>query len=79
MAALRPRDIRLLSITELAHRILSGDAAGPELLRRLARDERAGVRALAARLARQEMRAAQESARLDSLRAVEVSYPYRSW
>jgi len=72
MAALRPRDIRLLSITELAHRILSGDAAGPELLRRLARDERAGVRALAARLARQEMRAAQESARLDSLRAVEV-------
>ena len=72
MAALRPRDIRWLSIGDLTRRVLTGDPVTPPVLRRLRRDERAGVRALAARLARREAREARESARLDGLRAVEA-------
>lgn len=72
MAALRPRDIRVLSIADLTRRILAGDPLSPQVLRQLRRDERAGVRALTARLARREAREARESARLDGLRMVEV-------
>lgn len=71
MAALRPRDIRALSIADLVRRISSADLVSPAVLRRLRRDERAGVRALAARLARREARESQERARLDGLLAVE--------
>src|SRR5574341_1411331 len=71
MAALRPRDIRALSIADLVRRISSGDLVSAAVLRRLRRDERAGVRALAARLARREARELQERNRLDGLLAVE--------
>ena len=72
MAALRPRDIRSLSIGDLTRRVLAGDAPAPQILRRLRRDDRAGVRALAVRLIRREVREARETARLDGLRAVEA-------
>jgi ribonuclease HII len=71
MAALRPRDVRLLSIADLTRRVSAGDLISPQILRRLRRDERAGVRALAARLARLEAKEVRERARLDGLRAVE--------
>ena len=72
MAALRPRDIRSLSIGDLTRRVFAGDAPAPQILRRLRRDDRAGVRALAVRLIRREVREARETARLDELRAVEA-------
>ena len=72
MAGLRPGDIRSLSIADLTRRVLAGDPPSPQVLRRLLRDDRAGVRALAARLARREVREARERARLDGLRAVEA-------
>ncbi len=70
-AALRSRDIRSLSVAELTRRLVADEVVEPGLLRRLARDTRVAVRALARRLARREARAAHEVARLDGLRTVE--------
>jgi ribonuclease HII len=71
MAALRPRDVRLLTVATLALRARAGDAAAPEVIRRMRRDARAGVRVLAAQLLRREARAAREVARLNDLRTIE--------
>lgn len=70
--ALRPRDIRALSVIELTLRLSTVEVFDPRLLRALSRDERAGVRALAARQRRKLDRIEQEAARLDGLRTIEA-------
>jgi ribonuclease HII len=71
MAALRPRDIRLLTVADLTLRVRAGDAQAPEVIRRMRRDARAGVRALAAQMLRRDAWEAREAARLDGLRTIE--------
>jgi ribonuclease HII len=71
MAALRPRDIRLLTVADLTQRVRAGDARAPGVLRRMRRDARAGVRALAAQVLRRDARDAREAARLSELCSIE--------
>lgn len=71
MPALRPRDIRTLSIAELTLRARAGEASAPGVLRRMRRDPRAGVRALAGRMLRREADHAREAVRLAGLRTLE--------
>lgn len=69
---LHPADLRALSIADLALRLHALPAVGAPVLRALARDSRAGVRALAVRYRRQEARTAAEAARLAALYNLEV-------
>lgn len=71
MAVLRPRDIRLLTVADLTTRVRIGEVVAPAVIRRMRRDARAGVRALAAQMLRRDAREAREAARLDGLRTIE--------
>lgn len=68
---LRPADIPALAIADLALRLSALPAVDAPLLRALARDDRAGVRALAARYRRRASRTAQETVRLRALGSLE--------
>lgn len=70
-SVLRRKEIRALSVAEVVLQVGALAVIDEPLLRVLARDERAGVRALAVRYRRQRARAAQEEARLDGLRTIE--------
>lgn len=69
---LRPSEIRSLSTAEVVLRVRALPSVDDRLLRVLARDKRAGVRALAARYRSLLAREAQERARLDGLRTIEL-------
>jgi len=72
----RPRtlthvNVRDRSVADLSRRLAAVSDVDAALLRRLARDPRRGVRALASRLRARQARAARDAARLDALFAVE--------
>ncbi|MGH2398313.1 MAG: ribonuclease HII [bacterium] len=69
---LRPRDVRSLSVNELTVRLRTVEVIDPALVRALVRDERTGVRALAARYRRRLVRIEREEARLDGLSTIEA-------
>jgi len=64
-------NVRDRSVADLSRRLAAVSDVDAALLRRLARDPRRGVRALASRLRARQARAARDAARLDALFAVE--------
>lgn len=68
---LRPADVRALSIADLTLHLHALSAVGEPLLRALARDDRAGARAMAARYRRRASRQAAETVRLRELYRLE--------
>lgn len=69
---LRPRDIRSLSVIELTLRLRTVEVIETSLLRAMSRDDRAGVRVLAAQHRKRLDRIEREAARLDGLCAIEA-------
>ncbi len=69
--SLRPRDLRLLTISELHVRLKALATVDDRLLHALARDPRQGVRLLAVRMRTRQARLTREASRLEALFAVE--------